>query len=160
MKLSFLNKGLTSLKDTLRLLLKPAGKVDKNAPSRHVRIIGGEMSYLASVRRNIRHQALQRVRRNTKGLPLGCRTEPMRKCDEKKIKTVRRFVDGEWKEQPHMFVEQSQEVREALKFGEELRKTKLSKIARRVSGKRRRSCSAKISMLDIMERREMLAGRA
>jgi hypothetical protein len=117
----------------------------------------------ASFRRNHRHEVLYAIRRNTRGLPVGFAWfNRMRGSTARRIPKVLRFdsIAKLWKREDHLRAEQAFALRDALKVGVELRRQKPSKLARRVQGgKRMRSCSAMRSMVTIMERRELLAGR-
>jgi hypothetical protein len=159
--------GLTNFLNTGKEKLRPSKKV----PLSYMRLastmatvrFSAEAS-AASFRRNHRHEVLQAIRRNSRGLPPGfSRFARLRLGVARAIPKVLRFdaLTKKWNRQPHARTEQALSLDNAMKVGAEFRKLKPAKIARRVQGgKRVRSCSAMRSMVTIMERREMLSGRA
>lgn len=128
--------------------------------SRVARVRFGEYAQVAAMRRNIRDSVLKKVRRNTRGLPVGYALyDRLRGCDIRRLPKVLRFdaLAKKWERGDHLRAQQVGALQFALDEGSKHRGLKPSKLARRVmGGKRRRSCSAMRSMVDIFERQERL----
>lgn len=165
--LNFGLKGALGIFHKVKERVAPEKKVHlsyQRLESRAVRTLYAAEASTAATRRTQRHEVLSALRRNTRGLPtVFSRHQRMSRSEANAVPQVLRFdpVKKEWRMGPHARTRQALALDEAMLFGAELRRQKTSKTARRVQGgKRVRSCSAMRSMVAILERRELLAGRA
>lgn len=128
--------------------------------SRYARIRYAAEAKAAASRRRASDNALQAVRRNTRGLPPGFSWRGLlaRACDLRRLPQVLRFdkLKKAWLRETHLFAQQGASLREALQVGRESRRHRLSKLARRVMGRRRQSASAMRWVVSVLERREFL----